>query len=149
MVKALRCSRCANETEFLEGRCALCGSVLVRRAPLTRQPSGPERAFTTLWQQLYPDLLPPAPEYRFDLGRGWRFDFAWPVALVAVEIEGGGYNRGRHHRPQGFEDDCAKYNHATAVGWRVFRLTPSMLETDPAGWLNMVARLVAAYTGKV
>ena len=68
------------------------------------------------------------PEYRFDPKRKWRFDFADPVSKVAVEIEGGVYQNGRHNRGGGFIQDCEKYNTATAQGWRVFRL-PSKLIT--------------------
>ena len=69
----------------------------------------------------------PEQEYRFHPIRKWRFDFAWPASLVAVEIEGGTYRRGRHVRPEGYANDCEKYNSATAMGWRVFRLTGDML----------------------
>jgi hypothetical protein len=66
-------------------------------------------------------------EYHFHPNRKWRFDFI--VARervkrqVAFEIEGGIWSRGRHVRPQGFQDDLDKYNAATALGWRVFRFS--------------------------
>ena len=42
-----------------------------------------------------------------------------PVAKVAVEIEGGTWNAGRHTRlPRGFAQDCEKYNTAVVCGWR-------------------------------
>ena len=67
----------------------------------------------------------PAPEreYRFDDVRRWRFDFAWPDVLLAVEIEGGTWARGRHTRGSGFAADCEKYNAAALAGWRVLRYT--------------------------
>lgn len=68
-------------------------------------------------------LPPPATEYRFHDTRRWRFDFAWPVIKLAVEIEGGTYAKGRHTRPMGFQGDCEKYNQATICGWRVLRFT--------------------------
>ena len=34
--------------------------------------------------------------------RRWRFDFAWPDPMVAVEIEGGLYQSGRHQSFKGF-----------------------------------------------
>lgn len=52
-------------------------------------------------------------EYVFARPRRWRFDFAWPDEMVAVEVEGGIYSRGRHVRPQGFINDCEKMNHAS------------------------------------
>ena len=51
-------------------------------------------------------------EYVFARPRRWRFDFAWPDEMVAAEVEGGIYTRGRHVRPQGFISDCEKYNAA-------------------------------------
>lgn len=65
--------------------------------------------------------LIPAREYRFSPPRFWRFDFAFPERKVAVEIEGGVYNGGRHTRGSGFVADCEKYNRAATLGWRVLR----------------------------
>lgn len=84
----------------------------------------------------------PEQEYRFHPTRRWRFDFAWVDARVAVECEGGTWTRGRHTRGGGFEKDCEKYNSATAMGWRVFRVTSGMLTKDPAAFVDMVYRAV-------
>ena len=65
----------------------------------------------------------PVEEYTFAKPRRWRFDFAWVDEKIAAECEGGIYSRGRHVRPTGFINDCDKYNHATLLGWRVFRFT--------------------------
>ena len=62
-------------------------------------------------------------EYRFHPTRRWRFDFAWRVEGVAVEIEGGTYVHGRHTRGEGFAQDCEKYNAAAILGWKVLRFT--------------------------
>jgi hypothetical protein len=46
-------------------------------------------------------LPAPEPEYPFarDAGRRWRWDWSWgPPHMVALEVMGGGYQRGRHHR---------------------------------------------------
>lgn len=66
-------------------------------------------------------------EYRFCPDRKWRFDFAHVGSKVAVEIEGGVWSGGRHTRGGGYIADCAKYNRANALGWRVFRLTGDMI----------------------
>jgi very-short-patch-repair endonuclease len=86
-------------------------------------------------------LEPFEEEYRFarELGRAWRFDFAWPAELVGVEIDGGArvvrWQRnprtgkaqpvavGRHATRKDYE----KTNAAAALGWRVLRFTPDML----------------------
>ncbi len=73
-------------------------------------------------------LPEPEREWRFHPIRRWRFDFAWPDLMLAVEIEGGIYVSGRHTRGAGFEEDCRKYAEAVCMGWRVLRL--------PAGWVE-------------
>jgi very-short-patch-repair endonuclease len=77
-------------------------------------------------------LPEPEREVVFARPRRWRFDFAWPVERVAVELEGGTYTGGRHTRGRGFEADCEKYNAATALGWRVFRFTAAMVRDGRA-----------------
>lgn len=68
-------------------------------------------------------------EYRFHPTREWRFDFAIPERRVAIEVEGGVWNGGRHFRPEGYLRDMEKYNEAAACGWRVLRVIPSELLT--------------------
>ena len=75
--------------------------------------------------------LVPEQEYIFHPTRKWRFDFAWPSFLIAVEIEGGG-EKGRHQRRNGFEGDAFKYNAAALLGWRVFRFTTPMVKSGAA-----------------
>lgn len=81
-----------------------------------------------------PDNLLPGEyvrEYKFHPVRKWRFDFAF-ADMVAVEIEGGIWTRGRHTRGSGFIKDCEKYNTAAALGWRVFRFPSGMVEDGSA-----------------
>jgi hypothetical protein len=52
----------------------------------------------------------PVPEYRFAPPRRWRTDYAWPLAKLALEVEGGVWTNGRHTRGTGFLKDIAKYN---------------------------------------
>ena len=84
-------------------------------------------------------------EWIFAHPRKWRFDFAWPVEKVAVEIEGvtWGDDGGRHQRAQGFLGDCEKYEAALRLGWRVYRV-PGMWLWDGSrmiGPLNVVETL--------
>jgi len=69
----------------------------------------------------------PTTEYRFHSERRWRFDYAWPYKMVALEIEGGIWVKGRHVRGKGYENDCRKYNEAAVNGWRVLRVTTGMV----------------------
>ena len=75
----------------------------------------------------FPD---PEEEYRFLQGRRFRFDFAWPLANVAVEIEGGTFVQGRHVTGAGFSKDCVKYNLAARDGWCVYRFTTAMVKSQ-------------------
>lgn len=77
-------------------------------------------------------LPEPSIEHRFHPVRRWRFDFAWPDSMVAVEVEGGVYSGGRHTRGVGFENDCEKYNEATLLGWRVMRVTGTQIQSGQA-----------------
>jgi len=72
-------------------------------------------------------LPEPEREYCFHPIRRWRFDFAYPDKMMAIECEGGTWSGGRHSRGQGFEDDCIKYNTAAIMGWAVLRFTGKLI----------------------
>ena len=101
--------------------------------------SDAEVEFYRLWQQLAPTA--PLPEHDV-LGvipnRRYRADFLWRKTKTIVEIEGGAWTRGRHTRGPGYEADCEKYNLLTAMGYRVFRFTPGMIQRDPHRWIALV-----------
>jgi len=88
------------------------------------------------------DLPEPMAEYAFHPERRWRFDFCWPDHLLALEIEGGVWVRGRHIQPRGYLADLEKYNHAAACGWRILRVTPEQLSGAPT--FDLVRRALAA-----
>jgi hypothetical protein len=85
-------------------------------------------------------LPAPEPEYPFarDAGRRWRWDWSWgPPHMVALEVMGGGYQRGRHHRPAGYTNDCCKLAAGVLQGWRVFYATPAQVNDGTAlAWLK-------------
>lgn len=66
-------------------------------------------------------------EYKFHPKRRWKFDFADPARMIAIELEGGTWSNGRHTRGQGFQDDCIKYNEAQKLGWQVYRFDAPMV----------------------
>jgi very-short-patch-repair endonuclease len=93
--------------------------------------SGLERLMA--WQlEGTPGIPPWVRELRFHDTRQWRFDFAWPQSMLALEIEGGEWSQGRHVRGGGFGADCEKYNAAAVLGWRVLRVTGRMVERGEA-----------------
>lgn len=69
-------------------------------------------------------------ELKFHPKRRWRFDFAIPSKMIAVEVEGGAWIGGRHTRGAGFVKDLEKYNEALRLGWKVIRVTPQQLRTE-------------------
>lgn len=83
-----------------------------------------------------------AREWKFHPTRKWRFDFIIaPIQRhLAIEIEGGIWG-GRHTRPQGFIDDCEKYNEAALLDWRVLRFTTDMVKDGTA--IQFVQRALA------
>ena len=77
-------------------------------------------------------LPAPTREHRFDPARRWRFDFAWPGCMLALEVEGGTWATSRHTTGRGYEQDCEKYNAAAIAGWRVLRVTGTMIHSGSA-----------------
>jgi very-short-patch-repair endonuclease len=88
-------------------------------------------------------LPSPAREYRFHPSRRWRFDFAWPLYKVAVEVDGGIYSCGRHVRGTGFERDTEKGNEAVLQGWRVLHFTPRQIKSGTA--IKTIEKLMHAH----
>ena len=100
-----------------------------KKPKIPKAKSEPEERFALAWRAL--DGPPFEREFAFAPPRKWRFDFAWPDSLIAVEIEGGAYEgeaRGRHMRQGGFAADCEKYANCALMGWRCIRLTPAMIQ---------------------
>jgi very-short-patch-repair endonuclease len=101
----------------------------------TKPPSRLEDRFLKLWRLADgPEL---EKEYRFDLKRRWRADFAHLPTRCLIEVEGGIWINGRHNRAAGFNADLEKYLEAGLAGWRVFRLGPDQIQ------FALVERLVA------
>lgn len=80
-------------------------------------------------------LPTPEREYKFHPTRRWRFDFAWPAKMLAVEVDGGAWIRGRHSRPEGQMADREKGNAALSEGWRVLRFGAEEVHTGEAALL--------------
>lgn len=86
-----------------------------------------EERFLEIWNQYFPDLPKPKRQHRFHHKRLWRFDFAWPKYMVAVEIQGGSFMRrsrkggrgGGHNSAIGQAKDYEKHREAAMLGWRL------------------------------
>lgn len=76
--------------------------------------------------------------------RDWRFDFACPQLMLAIEVEGGAWTGGRHTRGQGFAADLDKHDAAMRHGWTLYRCDPRMVRNGQA--LDTVRVLVEQMT---
>lgn len=100
-------------------------------APPTTTDPKPKRDLRMILMN-HPRIPRPTVEYIFARPRMWRFDFAWPDRMVAVEYEGiygGGKSR---HTAGGFVGDCEKYSMAAILGWCVVRVTADMVKAGKA-----------------
>jgi len=114
-----------------------------------------------LYRQIWITGLPaPEREYRFGAaaaggpGKGlrkrleeaglkdWRFDFAWPNLMLAVEVEGGAWVGGRHTRGKGFLEDLRKYEAAQRMGWTIYRTAGELIKSGNA--LKTIEQLIRA-----
>lgn len=56
--------------------------------------------------------------------RDWRYDFAWPDLMFAIEVQGGQWTQGRHSRGgNAYRDELCKLRTATVSGWWVLMFT--------------------------
>lgn len=90
-----------------------------------------------LWWYIQQAAIPqPKREYKFALPRQFRFDFAWPDGMIALEVDGGRWmlGGGRHAS----DEDYEKLNTAAKLGWRVLRVSSDMVRKDPLGVVDML-----------
>lgn len=75
----------------------------------------------------------PLPEFKFHPTRKWRFDLAFIGSskdnMLAIEIQGGLFCRGRHTQGAALLKEYEKLNEACALGWRVLFVQPKDLLT--------------------
>jgi very-short-patch-repair endonuclease len=95
-----------------------------------------EDDFHFAWKQVAPDLVlekefSAIPVWESDYekryakskrSKRYRADFAHPQARVAIEIQGGTWNRGRHVQATGYARDARKFNLCQLSEWQVFLL---------------------------
>ena len=62
-------------------------------------------------------------ELEFHPNRKFRFDWAIPDLMIAIEYEGIFSKKSGHTTISGYTKDCEKYNSAQLLGWKVLRYT--------------------------
>ncbi len=100
-------------------------------------------AFMLLWDSQPSDRPEPHTEYRFHPERKWRFDLAWPVQRVAVELDGGIFTGGGHNRGRQFAGNAEKHNAAVMLGWKLLRYTTVDIRERPVQMIEQVLALLA------
>lgn len=82
-------------------------------------------------------------EVRFDPKRKWRFDFAWPKSLVAVEIHGMASFATGHRVGNAHEKDYEKMNMAQLQGWLVLQFSGRQVMNESAECLDLLRKALA------
>jgi very-short-patch-repair endonuclease len=121
------------------------GQQLKSSGALSMKQSSGEREFLYFWRVLGLPDVEWVEQYRFHPTRRWRFDFALPEQMIAVEVDGGTWQRGKrgHTSGAGHQRDCEKSNAAIECGWRVLRYTPKMLKQNPDECINQIKRIIS------
>lgn len=99
-----------------------------------------EGQFLKLWLAFAPGRQFPQRQFVFHETRKWRFDFAWPLFKVAVEIDGGVYQKKAtgHRSIGGVVSQMEKLNVAQIAGWKVLRFHANDLDKTPEQTVRMV-----------
>lgn len=119
--------------------------------PAKRRSSGGSPLERELRGNLTVMQLAPETQYKFHPERRWRFDFAFPDVMVAVELDGGIFaaenatEAGRHARGAGRCADMEKRNAAAELGWIVLCYGPPHVRSGEAAL--QVERIVRTRRG--
>ena len=100
-----------------------------------------ENAFWLAWKKVGIDGYEPFKQFKFHQTRKWKFDFAWPVYKLAVEIQGGTWIKGRHTSGSSREGEYEKMNAAQRLGWCVLQYGTERMK-DPASVAAEVADIL-------
>lgn len=64
--------------------------------------------------------------------RRFRFDFSMPKYNLAIEVQGGTFNKGSHVRGVRYGQDCEKSNLVSILGWYVIRVDTKQVQSGQA-----------------
>ena len=79
-------------------------------------------------------------EHRFHTDRKWRFDYAWPAAKIAIEIDGGQWQvTGRD-----LSREAERNNEAQIAGWCVLHFTSEQIDKRVLWCAEQVRRAFSA-----
>lgn len=94
----------------------------------------------TLWVFHREGLIPEyVEELQFHPERKFRFDWAIPKLMIAIEYEGIFSKKSGHTTISGYTKDCEKYNSAQILGWTVLRYTAKNYTDFPTDIKNLLS----------
>ena len=102
------------------------------------RPTWLERRFVTLLSRTH--LPPYEREYA---ALGYRLDFAWPSAMLAVEIQSEKW----HRRLARWNQDLARHNELTAAGWTILHFTWEQIKNEPRTVIREIIETYRRLTG--
>lgn len=73
------------------------------------------------------DLPLPQTEFQFHATRKFKADYAWPDAMVILEVNGQIWKKGGHSSGKGLLRDYEKSNLAQLDGWTYLTFTPQQV----------------------
>ena len=79
-------------------------------------------------------------EHQFHEVRKYRFDWAIPELMIAIEYEGIFSKKSGHTTITGYTKDCEKYNLATMKGWKILRYTAKNYKNFPNDLKKMLMK---------
>jgi hypothetical protein len=72
-------------------------------------------------------------EYKFHPSRRFRFDYAWPAQMIAVELQGGVWGKkSGHNSGTGIIAEMEKSNQAQMLGWQVYKFFVDQVKSGEA-----------------
>lgn len=66
------------------------------------------------------------------IGRKWKWDIAYPLLMLAIEVDGGIWVQGAHGHPTTILRNMEKRNWGARLGWRVLAFTPDQVRDGSA-----------------
>lgn len=103
-------------------------------APAAKAPDAKtKRALAVKFEQAWEAANGPAyvPEMTVHPERRFRYDYCWPEAAVALELQGGIHQAGKGHvSAAGFKTDCDKLNLSNLLGITLFKFATGQITAE-------------------
>jgi very-short-patch-repair endonuclease len=127
LVRLGRLSSCVSRLAKSPGRRpAVIQDLLAERLP-GYDPGDSDLETRVLRALVAAGLVPPVQQHRVRLGkRTFRIDLAYPVAKLAIELDGWEFHSSR----TAFDDDRARANALVAAGWTLLRFTSRSTDAE-------------------